>query len=128
MIMKQARVITPQVKKQCSTGHWRTSELLPFCFLSYPNPSSMGNLYVNFYFIYLLKQFFFLRRQECLPFFIYKFNFGCVGFLLRREGATLHYSVWTSRCSGFSCHGAWAPGTWASVVVARGLSSCGTWA
>ena len=36
-------------------------------------------------------------------------------------------SLW---CSGFSlrwfsCCGAWALGTWASVVVARGLSSCG---
>ena len=30
-----------------------------------------------------------------------------------------------SRCSGFSCCGAPALGTWASVVVARGLSSCG---
>ena len=51
--------------------------------------------------------------------FIYLFIFGCVGssllraaFLyLRRAGATL-------RC------GVWALGTWASVVVARGLSSC----
>ena len=33
-----------------------------------------------------------------------------------------------SHCSGFSCCGAWALGTWASVVVARGLSSCGSWA
>ena len=33
-----------------------------------------------------------------------------------------------SYCSGFSCHGVWALGTWASLVVARGLSSCGSWA
>ena len=33
-----------------------------------------------------------------------------------------------SHCGGFSCWAAWALGTWASVVVARGLSSCGTWA
>ena len=29
-----------------------------------------------------------------------------------------------SHCSGFSCCGARALGTWASVVAARGLSSC----
>ena len=32
---------------------------------------------------------------------------------------------WASHCGGFSCCGARAPGMWASVVVARGLSSCG---
>ena len=31
-----------------------------------------------------------------------------------------------SHCSGFSCCGARAPGAWAPVVVARGLSSCGS--
>ena len=31
----------------------------------------------------------------------------------------------SSHCGGFSCCGAWALGTWASVVVARGLCSCG---
>ena len=30
-----------------------------------------------------------------------------------------------SHCGGFSCYGARALGVWASVVVARGLSSCG---
>ena len=29
---------------------------------------------------------------------------------------------------GFSCRGAQALGTWASVVVAHGFSSCGSWA
>ena len=33
-----------------------------------------------------------------------------------------------SHCGGFSCCGARALGTWASVVAARGLSSCSTWA
>ena len=40
----------------------------------------------------------------------------------------LHCCVWASDCSGFSCCGAWALGTRASVVVAHGLSSCGVWA
>ena len=31
-----------------------------------------------------------------------------------------------SHCGGFSCCGAWALGMWASVVVAHGLSSCGS--
>ena len=41
------------------------------------------------------------------------------------RGATLHCGARTSPCGGFSCCGAWALGAWASVVVARGLSSCG---
>ena len=65
--------------------------------------------------------------------FIYLFIFGCVGssllhagFLqLWRAGATLHCSARASHCGGFSCCRAWALGVWASVVVARGLSSCG---
>ena len=42
--------------------------------------------------------------------------------------ATLHCVARASHCSGFSCFGARALGAWASVVVARGLSSCGSWA
>ena len=65
--------------------------------------------------------------------FIYLFIFGCVGssllrpgFLqLQRSGATLHCSAWTY-CGGFSCCGARALGARASVVVACGLSSCGS--
>ena len=43
-------------------------------------------------------------------------------------GATLQCGAWASQCSGFSCCGPQALGTWASVVVARGLSICGSWA
>ena len=39
-------------------------------------------------------------------------------------GATLRCDAWASHCGGFSCCGAWALGTQASVVAARGLSSC----
>ena len=42
-------------------------------------------------------------------------------------GATLRCSAWASHCGGFSC-GARAPGARPSVVVVRGLSSCGSWA
>ena len=37
----------------------------------------------------------------------------------------LRCCVRASHCGGFSCCGAWALGTRASVVVARGLNSCG---
>ena len=64
-------------------------------------------------------------------FFINLFIFVCFGSLLqhmgfRRVGATLRCSARASHCSGFSCWGAQALGTWASVVVAHGLSSCGS--
>ena len=49
--------------------------------------------------------------------FIY-FIFGCVGSSLLHAGFLW---LW---CAGFCC-GAQAVGTWASVVVACGLSSCG---
>ena len=38
--------------------------------------------------------------------------------------ATLPCGAWASHCCGFSCCGARALGTWASVVVAHGFSSC----
>ena len=41
-------------------------------------------------------------------------------------GATLHCGAGASHCGNFSCCGARALGVWASVVVARGLSSCGS--
>ena len=55
--------------------------------------------------------------------------FGCIGssllhagFLeLRRAGDALPCGAWASHCSGFSCCGARAIGTQASVVVAHGL-------
>ena len=40
-------------------------------------------------------------------------------------GATLCCGVQASHYGGFSCCGAWALGTRASVVAAHGLSSCG---
>ena len=40
-------------------------------------------------------------------------------------GATLHCGARASHCGGFSCCGAWALGTRASVVVVCGLSSYG---
>ena len=45
-------------------------------------------------------------------------------FLLAALG--LRCGAWASHCGGFSCCRVQAPGTWASVVAARGLSSCGS--
>ena len=44
------------------------------------------------------------------------------------RGATLRCSAQPSHCGGFSCCGARALGARASVVVACGLSNCGSWA
>ena len=68
--------------------------------------------------------------------FIYLFIYGCAGSSLLRTGflqlwqagATLCHGAWDSHCGGFSHCGTWALGARASVVVARGLSSCGSWA
>ena len=43
-------------------------------------------------------------------------------------GATLCCVAWASHYGGSSCCRARALGAWASVVVVRGLSSCGSWA
>ena len=67
-------------------------------------------------------------------FYLSLFIFGFFGSLLlhtgvlqlRRLGATLCRGVLASHCGAFSCCGAWALGAQASVVVAHGLSSCGS--
>ena len=69
-------------------------------------------------------------------FFNYVFIFGCVGSSLLRglslvtvsgDYSSLRHGAQASHCGGFSGCGARALGTWASVVVAHGLSSCGSW-
>ena len=83
--------------------------------------------YFTLLFLFFLS---FLNKNK----FIYLFTFGCVGSLLLHAGflqlwqvgATLHCSVRASHCSGFSCCGAQALGTRASVVVARRLQSTGS--
>ena len=65
---------------------------------------------------------------------IYLFIYGCVGssllragvLQLQQAGASLRCGARASHCGGFSCCGAPALGTWASVVAACGLSSCGS--
>ena len=74
------------------------------------------------------------KNNNCTFISFFKTFFGCIGSLLLHRGflqlpqarATLHCGTQASHCSGFACCRAWALGAWASVVVARGLSSCGS--
>ena len=67
---------------------------------------------------------------------VFFFFFGCAGSWLlqglftsyREQGLFSSGSVWASHCSGFSWCEAWALGAWASVLGARGLTSCSSWA
>ena len=43
------------------------------------------------------------------------------------SGAVLHCNARVSHCCGFSCYGAQAIGTWASVVAVHRFSIYGTW-
>ena len=76
--------------------------------------------------------FFFLNG---IYFFIYLFIYFWLRWvfvavhglsLVVARGSTLRCGARASHCSGFSCCGARAPGTQASVVVACRLSSCGS--
>ena len=44
------------------------------------------------------------------------------------QGLLFRCGAWGSHCGGFSCCGVRALCAQASVVAARGLSSCSTWA
>ena len=50
----------------------------------------------------------------------------CGFSLVAVRGATLCCDAQASSCGGFSCCGAWVLGAQASVVVVRGLRSCGS--
>ena len=88
-------------------------------------------IYTFFFYFILFKNILLNTFKNFYLFYL--FIFDCVessllhaGFLqLRRAGATLRCGAWASDRGGLSCCGARAPGSWASVVVARGLSSCG---
>ena len=82
--------------------------------------------------MYFLSSFLFV----CLLKFIYLFNLFILAVLGLRccawafsncsKQELLFIGVWASHCGGFSCCRARALGAWASVVVACGLSSCGS--
>ena len=118
--------------KDCMGGLETTSKIhmpMPCRFLFGPKVTQI----FSFLLLSLLKAVSFFLKFIFKNKFIYLFIFGCVGsslphagFLqLRRAGATLPCGARASHCGGFSCCGARALGTRASVVMARGLSSCG---
>ena len=59
-------------------------------------------------------------------FFWMRWVFAAVRGLSLVAVSGLCCGAWASHCSGFSCCRTGTLGAWASVVVARGLSSCGT--
>ena len=77
---------------------------------------------VLFYFIYLLTfNYLFIYFWLC-----WVFVAACGLSLVASSRDHSSCSVQASHCGGFSCWEAWALGVQASVVVARGLSSCGS--
>ena len=76
---------------------------------------------VAFIYLFILKYILFIYFWLCWVFA------AAPGLsLVVASGATLCCGTQASRCGGFSCCGARALGVWASVVMARRLSSCGT--
>ena len=61
-------------------------------------------------------------------FYLFIYFWLCWVFIAACGLSPVAASVRASHCSGFSCCRAQALGARASVVVARGLSSCGSWA
>ena len=75
---------------------------------------------------YFLKKInLFIYFQPCWVFFVAARR---VSLAAASRGAALCCGAEASHCSAFSCCGAQALGTWALVVAARRLSSCGSWA
>ena len=62
-----------------------------------------------------------------IPVQVFFLFFGCAGSGLL-QGLFSSCSVWASHCSGFCWCEAWALAAQASVLGARGLTSCSSWA
>ena len=82
-------------------------------------------LFFFFCFFFLFAVYEFSLFCKIIYLFIY-FSLRSVFVAAHGAEATLGCSAQASHCSGFSCCGARALGTRASVVVAHRLSSCGT--
>ena len=101
--------------------HYNLLEDIEYSSLCY----AVGTFFLNLFylFIYFWLHWVFVAARELSLVAAWG---GCS--LLWFTAATVRCGVWASHCGGFSCCGARDLGTWASVVVARGLSSCGIWA
>ena len=106
------------------TGAWKALSLVPELmadrkgWLCLPHFFS-GPFVLNLFKIYL----FILFIYFWLP---WVFVAVCGLSVVAVSRATLCCSARASHCNGFSCCGARALGAWASIVVAHGLSSCGS--
>ena len=80
--------------------------------------NSIFKIYLFAYFNFLKKFIYFWLR--------WVFIAACGLSPVAASGATLCCGARASHSGGFFCYRAPALGTWASVVVARGLSSCGS--
>ena len=96
------------------------------------HPAPIFN-YLPVAYIYIVQFRFELSRSTYTQIFFFNLFFGCTGSLLLCTGFSLvavSGGYFSLRCAGFSLGGfscgARALGTWASVVVALGLSSCGS--
>ena len=87
-----------------------------------------GGLFTQPHFQDILRSYFQLKSIPVtyIYFKLIYFIFGCVGSSLLHGGFLWLRRAGASHCGGFSRCRTWALGTWASVVVARGLGSCGS--
>ena len=133
--LSQATCFSPALLKPGTCREAKSKSPIFFCPYANCVPSLDLNAFLfNYSYIQWLEPEY--HHQSSFFLLFYLFIFGCVGssllrtgFLqLQQAGATLCCGTWASHCGGFSCCGVWAPGTGASVVMARGISSCGSWA
>ena len=112
----------------CAPGMlWWSSSWLPSCtslFTAHSKPqwleeSRQWYPYKIFFLIYLF---------IIIIWLLWVFVAVCRFSLVVEGGSIFCCSAWTSYSGGFPCCGAEVLGRQASGVVARGLSSCGTWA
>ena len=75
---------------------------------------------------YLEDRVFFFLINLFIYLFLAVLGLCCCAQAFSSCGTTLHCGARASHCGDFSCCGAQALGVWASVVVARRLSSCGS--
>ena len=78
------------------------------------------------YLVYCVINFIYFYFILFIYFWLHWVFVACELSLVVARGATLRCGAWASHFGGFSCCRAWALGVWASVVVARRLSSCGS--
>ena len=99
---------------------------LPFLVGNYCLFPMSVNLFLGLFVFFKLLLFFYIYLFYLSYFWLHWVFAAALGFsLLGVSRGHSCYGVWASHCYGLSCCGARALGVWASVFVARRLSSCG---